>query len=58
VDDALAQSQNSIIQDPAKAGPERRARNFAASKLSSEPRDPREKFRFRPKNSNWVAFLA
>src|SRR5713101_4211879 len=35
----------------AKPDPEGRARNFAAPKLPSEPRDPREKLRARAKSS-------
>ena len=35
----------------AKPGPERRSRNFAAPKLPSEQRDPREKLRARAKSS-------
>ena len=39
------------IRTHAKPGPERRPRNFAAPKLPSEPRDPREKLRARAKSS-------
>src|SRR5712671_4484498 len=39
------------IRTHTKPGPERRARNFAAPKLPSEPRDPREKLRARAKSS-------
>ena len=38
----------------AKPGPELRARNLAAPKLPSEPREPREKFRARTKSSALV----
>src|SRR5260370_33177859 len=39
------------IRTHTNPGPERRARNFAAPKPPSEPRDPRKKLRARAKSS-------